>query len=153
MPNGTYAASGGAERVPEQVNHRDIVDTAARIEHHRKVSERRILLIIVGLQLAMFFTILAFGFGAWVELRSLLEGVEDQNNAQLVAIEENRQAALRSDAAQDRILLAIGDRLVPRAEVKRLERQTRRLRRTVRELRRSVQVLNRTLARSNLSGG
>jgi cell division protein FtsB len=136
---------------PEVAQH--LVDTAHRIEHRRQVSERRILIIIVAIQIAMFLLILAFGFGAWIELRSLLEGVEEQNTAQLVAIEENRQAALRADAAQDRILVAIGDRLVPRAEVKRLERQTRRLRRTVRELRRSVQALNRTLARSNLSGG
>ena len=101
----------------------------------------------------MFFVILAFGFGAWIELRNLLEGVEEQNYAQLVAIEENRQAALRSDAGQDRILTSIGDRLVPKAEVVALQRQTRRLRRTVRDLRRSVQALNRALARSNLSGG
>ena len=101
----------------------------------------------------MFLLILAFGFGAWVELRNLLEGVEKQNDAQLIAIEENRQAALRSDAQQDRILLAIGDRLVPKAEVVRLHRQTRLLRRAIRDLRRSVVVLNVALARSNLSGG
>jgi hypothetical protein len=136
-------------RVTDQV----LTDTATRIEHSRKVSERRILLIIVAIQIAMFLLILAFGFGAWIELRSLLEGVEEQNNAQLIAIEENRQAALRSDAAQDRILIAIGDRLVPKAEVRQLDRQTRLLRRTVRDLRRSVQALNRALARSNLSGG
>jgi cell division protein FtsB len=139
--------------MPAEMNHQDIVDTAQRIEHKRNVSERRILLIICAVQIIMFLLILAFGFGAWVELRNLLEGVEKQNDAQLIAIEDARQAALRADAQQDRILLAIGDRLVPKAEVRALDRQTRLLRRTVRDLRRSVNALNRALARSRLSGG
>ena len=151
MSGGAYEDTGGAGQMPGRgMNDQALLDTAVRIEERREPQHRRTILWVFLLEVAILAIMVAVALGAWVEQRNLLERVEAQNDAQLLAIEENRQAAMRSDAAFDRVLVSIGDRIVPKAEVRQLQRSTERLRRTVVVLSAQVAALNQALRRAGL---
>ena len=59
----------------------------------REAQHRRTILWVFLLEVAILAIMVAVALGAWVEQRNLLERVEAQNEAQLLGIEENRQAA------------------------------------------------------------
>lgn len=124
----------------------EIVQTAKRVEEKRRRDIARMVLLVIALQLLQFALILALGFGAFAELRH-------QNHDLEQLVEENRAVAAAEAAQQDRILMAIGDRLVPKAEVRHLDRQTAKLRHETKQLRKQVAKLNRILGRQGAAAG
>jgi predicted PurR-regulated permease PerM len=130
-----------------------IIETATRVEQHRREEIRRYVMLTLVIVTVLFLFALVSNLIAYQLLHGLIEDVEKQNSQQLVALEENRQAALRNDAAQDRILVSIGDRLVPRSEVRRLQSQVVALRKQARTLRQSIRRLNVLLASGAAGGG
>ena len=124
----------------------EIVQTAKRVEEKRRRDIARMVLLVIALQLLQFALILALGFGAFAELRH-------QNHDLEQLVQENRAVAAEEAAQQDRILLAIGDRLVPKSEVRRLDKETRKLRHETKQLRQTVERLNRLLRQQGVAAG
>ena len=140
--------------MPERrLNDQALQDTAARIETRKIEEERRTRWITFALILVLFLLNLVFYMVAVYRFGDVLDSQDEQLNQLQLAIEENRQAAVRSDAAFDRVLVSIGDRLVPRARVTALSRDVRNLTRETKQLQRQVRRLNALLARQVAAGG
>jgi cell division protein FtsB len=130
-----------------------IVETATRLEQDRRRREHNTRLLTVLLVIALFLFAIISNLIAYHLIRGLIEDVERQNEQLAIAIDENRLIAAQNADRQDRILLAIGDRLVPKAEVKKLEAQVVALRKEAVKLRRAIADLRAIIAARAPGGG
>ena len=140
--------------MPERrVNDQALQETAVRVEQNRLAAERRTRWITFALIIVLFLLNLVFYMVAVYRFGEVLDSQDEQLNQLQLAIEENRQAAMRAESGQDRILTSIGDRLVPKARVTALSRDVRRLTAETRQLQRQVRRLNVLLARQVAARG
>lgn len=127
-----------------------LIETATKFEKRRRRETIRTVIVVQLITLA----IITLGIlGALWELNRLLDGIREQNEAQLAAIEQSRIADEADAAAQQEILMKLEARIVPKSDINALQRDVLKFRKSARQLRLAVRRLNAVLREAGVAGG
>ena len=127
-----------------------LIETATKFEKRRRRETIRTVIVVQLITLA----IITLGIlGALWELNRLLDGIREQNMAQLEAIEQGRAADEQDALAQQEILEKLEARIVPKSDINALQRDVLKFRKSARQLRLAVRRLNAVLHEAGVASG